>query len=112
MTGKAKDTLTDSTKFNREWTKIYPFIVSVKGDVYKFFCTPACQRKIACDHQGKRDIERHVGKNLHQSNVKAMKSQSTIQLHTESSALAEKVSPLRFLFSVKVFNLLELLDQV
>ena len=111
MTGKAKDTLTYHTKFNREWTKIYPFIVSVKGDVYKFFCTP-CQRKIACDHQGKRDIERHVGKNLHQSTVKAMKSQSTIQLHTESSALAEKVSPLRFLFSVKVFNLLELLDQV
>ena len=55
LTGKAKGTLTYRTKFNREWTKFYFFIVSVKGDVYKLFCT-LCQRKIACDHQGKHDM--------------------------------------------------------
>ncbi len=26
------------TKFNRGWTKTYPFIVGVKGDPYKFLC--------------------------------------------------------------------------
>ena len=36
------------TKFNRAWSKIYPFIVGVKVDPFKFLCT-ICQRQIACE---------------------------------------------------------------
>lgn len=79
------------TKFNRAWTKTYPFILGVKGDPYKFLCT-VCQRQVACEHQGKHDVERHVGKTMHQANAKSMKAQSTLSFHSESSTLAEKVS--------------------
>ena len=79
------------TKFNRGWSKTYPFIVGVKADPFKFLCT-ICQRQIACEHQGKRDVERHIGKSMHQENAKSMKAQTTLKIHSESSALAEKVS--------------------
>ena len=79
------------TKFNKAWTSSYPFISGVKGDPYKFLCT-VCQRQVACEHQGKRDVERHIAKPMHQKNVKAQKSQSTLSFSSESSALAEKVS--------------------
>ena len=54
-------------------------------------CT-ICQRQIACEHQGKRHVERHSDKTMHQENAKSLKAQITLKIHSESSALAEKVS--------------------
>lgn len=79
------------TKFNQAWTKVYPFIVGVKGDPYKFLCT-VCHRHVACEHQGRRDVERHIGQTMHQTNAKILKAQSTLSFPSESSTLAEKVS--------------------
>ena len=78
------------TKFNRAWTKTYPFIAEVKGDPYKFLCT-VCQRQVACEHQGKHDVDRHIGKTMHQANAKTFRDQSTLSFPSESSSLAEKV---------------------
>ena len=44
---------------------------------YKFVCT-ICRTEINCSYQGKADFERHIGKSVHQDNVKLSKSQSTI----------------------------------
>ena len=79
------------TKFNHAWKSIYPFIKEVKGDPYKFFCT-TCSRSVSCEHQGKRDVERHTNKQLHQNNAKSLKSQSLIIFPTQqSSSDTEKV---------------------
>ena len=75
------------TKFNHQWIKAYPFIREVKGDPYKFFGT-ICGRQVACNHQGRHDVERHVGKVLHQSNVKSLKAQSTLSFRPDSGPLA------------------------
>ena len=92
------------TKFNHSWKSLYPFINKVKGDPYKFFCS-VCSRNESCDHQGKRDMERHVSKTLHQSNAKSLKSQSLITFpRTESSpSTAEKVTILLFYWSLFYF---------
>ena len=73
------------TKFNHAWKSIYPFIKEVKGDRYKFFCT-TCSRSVSCEHQGKRDVERHTNKQLHQNNAKSLKSQSLIIFPTKQSS--------------------------
>ena len=78
------------TKFNHSWTKTYPFVREVRGDPYKFLCT-VCGRQVACDHQGKCDVERHIGKAMHQANAKNLKGQSTISFQAQSSPLAEQV---------------------
>ena len=75
------------TKFNHQWIKAYPFIREVKGDPYKFFGT-ICGRQVACNHQGRHDVE---GKVLHQSNVKSLKAQLTLSFRPDSGPLAEKV---------------------
>ena len=76
------------TKFNHQWIKTFPFIREVKGDPYKFFCT-VCGRQVACNHQGRRDVERHVSKALHQSNVKSLKTQSTLNF-VQSQVLLQR----------------------
>jgi len=40
---------------------------------------------------GRHDVERHVSKNMHQANVKAAKSQSTLSFQPVSSALTEVI---------------------
>ena len=78
------------TKFHQEWTKLYPFVQEVYDNPYKFQCT-VCMRQVACDHQGKRDIERHMEKAMHQANLKQMKSQKNPGFHLESSPISEQV---------------------
>ena len=77
------------TKFNHSWTKVFPFVREVKGDPYKFLCT-VCGRHVSCDHQGKRDIERH-GKAIHQNNIRSLKAQRTISFPSQSSPLTDQV---------------------
>ena len=87
------------TKFNHEWTKQHPFVREVKGDPYKFLCD-VCGRQISCDHQGKRDVERHIGKAMHQANAKSLRAQSTISFPSQSSPLNEQV-----IFNLYLYNL-------
>ena len=80
------------TKFNHAWKGIYPFISKVKGDPYKFFCQ-TCSRNVSCKHQGRRDVERHISRALHESNSKSLKLQSLISFPRESSSSnTEKVN--------------------
>ena len=85
-----KGAATYKTKFKKEWTKKWPFIQDVPSDKYKFICT-ICRREINCSHQGKADVERHIGKSVHQDNVKLAKSQSTINFVPLSNPLTDKV---------------------
>ena len=47
--------------------------------------------KSDCGHMGKTDVERHIGKQMHKSNAKSMKSQSTLNFQPLSSTIFEKV---------------------
>ena len=78
------------TKFKKAWTKTYPFIHEVGGDKYSFQCT-ICKRQVSCGHMGRHDVERHINKAMHQSNVKAAKSQATLRFQPVSSSLNEKI---------------------
>ena len=86
----AKGAAVYRTKFNKEWTQTRPFIREVRGDAYSFLCT-ICGCEVSCGHQGRHDVERHIGKAMHQTNVKATKSQSTLNFQPVSSSLTEKV---------------------
>ena len=81
----------DRTKFNRAMVQNLSIYCWSESRSFKCLCT-ICQRQIACEHQGKRDVERHIGKSMHQENAKSMKAQTPLKIHSESSALAEKVS--------------------
>ena len=78
------------TKFNRAWMEIYPFVSEVKGDPHMFLCT-VCRHQVACGHQEKHDIERHVQKAMHQANARSLKAQTTLSFPSESSPIAEQV---------------------
>ena len=78
------------TKFKKAWTKTYPFIHEVRGDKYSFQCT-ICKRQVSCGHMGRHDVERHINKAMHQSNVKAAKSQATLRFQPVLCSLNEKV---------------------
>ena len=78
------------TKFNADWTKTWPFVQAVKNDAYKFLCT-ICNRQVSCGHMGRCDVERHISKVMHKSNVKSMQSQSTLTFQAASSSVSEKV---------------------
>ena len=60
-TSRKSGAATYRTKFNHSWTMTWPFVREVKGNPYKFMCTTG-GRQVACDHQGKPDVERHIGK--------------------------------------------------
>ena len=78
------------TRFNKDWTKTWPFIQEVKNNAYKFLCT-VCSRQVSCGHMGKCDVERHICKEMHKANAKSMKSQSTLTFQPVSSSVSEKV---------------------
>ena len=51
--------------------KKYSFIVEVKNDKHSFHGT-VCKRDISCGHMGLSDVERHIGKAMHQKNAKLL----------------------------------------
>ena len=79
------------SKFNPEWKRKYSFIVEVKNDKHRFHCT-VCKHDISCGHMGFSDVERHIGKAMHQKNAKAVRTQTTLSFPSSSSPLAEKVT--------------------
>ncbi|KAL5468847.1 hypothetical protein EMCRGX_G029970 [Ephydatia muelleri] len=90
MSAKSVGAAKYRTKFQKEWLKVYPFVQEVKDNPHKFLCN-ICMRQVACDHQGKHDIERHMEKAMHQANVKQMKGQTTLGFQVESSPINEQV---------------------
>ena len=78
------------TRFKNEWTKTWPFICGVPGNIYKFRCT-ICSRDIGCSHMGKADVERHIGKEMHNANVKSAHSQRKLQFVPVSDPITDKV---------------------
>ncbi|KAL5479703.1 hypothetical protein EMCRGX_G023263 [Ephydatia muelleri] len=90
MSAKSVGATKYRTKFQKEWLKVYPFVQEVKDNPHKFLCN-ICMRQVACDHQGKHDIERHMEKAMHQANVKQMKGQTTLGFQVESSPINEQV---------------------
>ena len=78
------------TKFNKEWTKEYPFIQASTNSIYKFYCT-MCSRDVSCGHMGRADVERHIGKTMHKMNVKALHRQRTLNFAPASSPINDKV---------------------
>ena len=65
------------TKFNPDWTKKHPCIVKNADDPEKAFCTVCC-KSLAIDHQGYRDIDRHIIGQVHQSRAKQVESSHKI----------------------------------
>ena len=90
---KRKGAATYKTKFNKTWSKTWPFICEVREDAHSFHCT-ICRRNVSCSHMGKRDVERHIGLAIHQANVKSAKSQPMLSFQPASSTLLEKVMKL------------------
>ena len=64
------------TKFNLEWTKKWPCIVKATGGG-KFTCT-ICQCSVSCQHQGEKDVRRHIEGKKHCDNVKGFEKQKQI----------------------------------
>ena len=85
------------TRFHREWTKIWPFIVQISDNPFMFQCT-LCLRQISCEHMGKADVEWHISTPMHVSNAKATKSQSTLTFHSVSTPIDEKVNQRLYIY--------------
>ena len=47
------------SKFSKEWTKTWPFIVALPGDIDFISCT-VCSRRVSCQYQGVRDVKDHI----------------------------------------------------
>lgn len=84
---KYQGAATYKSKFQKEWTQAYPFLREVQDS---FFCT-ICGRNVSCSHMGRADVERHIGKPMHQANAKSRKTQSTLPFIRQESTTAEKV---------------------
>jgi hypothetical protein len=69
---------TYKSKFVPSWQKKWPCIVPVKGNQYSFSCT-VCLKTVSCEHQGERDVTRHIASAQHQRNAKALKGTTPLR---------------------------------
>ena len=65
------------TKYNPDWKKKWPCIQKASCDTYKFHCS-VCQCNVSCQHQGEKDVRRHIEGNKHCNNVKGLEKQQQI----------------------------------
>lgn len=65
------------TKFNSEWRNKWPCIQSTSTSKYKFVCT-LCQCLVSCEHQGERDVRRHIEGKKHCDNIRGLEGQQQI----------------------------------
>ena len=77
------------SRFKKEWTKQWSFIRAAT-DPHSFHCT-ICARDVSCKHQGKADVERHIGKDMHQNNLKRIEGQNKLTYVSNQDPLTEKV---------------------
>ena len=61
------------TKFNPEWIRKWPSIEPCRSSNYKFTCT-ICQCAVSCEHQGEKDVRRHIDGKKHCSNVQGLEN--------------------------------------
>ena len=79
-------------KYNKEWAASFP-VTSVSNEPGSFYCIP-CMKKVLCEKQGKRDVERHCDptktNSLHNKNVRAKKISSQIPFTAAGSSSSSK----------------------
>ena len=63
------------SKFNPDWTKKWPCIVPATK--YKFHCT-ICQCLLSCEHQGEKDVRRHLDGKRHRNIAEPLEKQQRI----------------------------------
>ena len=81
-----------NTRFNPEWSKIWPCIQRASVP-YKFKCT-LCKCLVSCKNQGEKDVRRHLESQKHCSNAKAVENQQSVTTFFKSSSdpIQEKVT--------------------
>ena len=77
------------TKFQKEWTKSWPFIAAVHGDPYNVRCN-VCDKKVNIAHQGASDICSHIKSKKHIKLAKASATQQKLSFPS-SNPLSNKV---------------------
>ena len=80
------------TKFKPEWTKQWPFIAS-GSTTHHFWCN-ICRVERSCGHQGRRDIERHIGSEGHIKKAKDVKSSKKIKTFFTAAPTVDTMTPL------------------
>ena len=65
------------TTFQVEWSKEWPCIT--KGSTAHHYWCSICRVERSCGHQGRKDIERHMGSDGHVKKVEAVRSSGKIQ---------------------------------
>ena len=63
------------TKFNSDWTKKWSCIQPATK--YKFRCA-ICQCLVSCEHQGEKDVRRHLDGKKHRDNAESLEKQQRI----------------------------------
>ena len=81
------------TKFNPDWSRRWPCIQRQHASNYKFRCT-ICQCSVTCQHQGEKDVRRHLEGKKHRDNVQALENQPAISalLRPTTHPIHQKVS--------------------
>ena len=79
-------------KYRHEWEEAYPWLSSVRGDLYKANCN-ACRRIFSVSHGGLSDIKQHASGEQHSRNVRSQKNQSVVSqfFMTETSPETDSV---------------------
>ena len=65
------------TKFQKTWTKTWPFIAGIPGDPHNVTCD-VCDKKINIAHQGAADICSHIKSKKHNQLAKASATQKKL----------------------------------
>ena len=86
------------SKFSKDWTKTWTFIVSMPHDPFSFRCTVCC-KTLSCAHQGITDVRSHIAGKNHQRLSREIETQT--QLSFRPDPLADKVSHLVIPFRFK-----------
>ena len=86
------------SKFSKDWTNTWAFIVFVPHDPFSFRCTVCC-KTLSCAHQGIKDVRTHIAGKNHQRLSREMEAQT--QLSFRPDPLADKVSHLVIPFWLK-----------
>ena len=77
------------TKFQKEWSKVWPFIAAIPGEPHNVRCN-VCDKKINIAHQGAADIRSHLKSKKHNQLAKASATQKKLSFPS-SNPLGSKV---------------------
>ena len=80
------------TTFQAEWSKEWPCIT--KGSTAHHYRCSICRVERSCAHQGRKDIERHIGSDGHVKKVDAVRSSGKIQKFFNVASSVDKMTAL------------------